>query len=271
MDFISSQTLPKVLEIALVELLDQQQLFQWNINSNNNITSITLKFAMPGQTGSVSTPVPVYGLRRKSPAQQRRDYSRVHMDNNSYHDYDNNVVQYQHNANYHQEKASNEPTPNEMQSHWAVPSNSNQEGEVSPSKIEVEISHVTDTMEKPEQLPKSIDPANDMDSNEIQITDIEKISQEFDKVIIDHRSVVSHNRIIGLHQSKAIAIFEINKSSEFFHIKTPDDTDYDELMTLIEGFGDTRQSYYQVWTRPTNEMYSEWNKHRHELETKTDS
>ena len=55
MSQISMDHLPKVLEMALAELFGEQQLVQYNINSNGNITSVSMKFTMPGHV--VHTPV----------------------------------------------------------------------------------------------------------------------------------------------------------------------------------------------------------------------
>ena len=59
--------LPKVLQMALTELCGEQHLINWNINSNGNITSLHMKFAMPGHIVQV-TPVPQSG-KRKPPGQ----------------------------------------------------------------------------------------------------------------------------------------------------------------------------------------------------------
>ncbi len=46
---ISVGDFPKVLGMALRELLAEQDLVHWNINSNKNVTSVVIRFAMPGQ------------------------------------------------------------------------------------------------------------------------------------------------------------------------------------------------------------------------------
>ncbi len=67
---ISVGEFPKVLRVALRELLEEQDLVHWNINSNKNVTSVVIQFAMPGQYSH--TPV----SWRKSPSQYRRDRQR---------------------------------------------------------------------------------------------------------------------------------------------------------------------------------------------------
>ena len=94
--------------------------------------------------------------------------------------------------------------------------------------------------------------------------DISNISEEFDKVVIDHRAVVQHNRIIGLHTNKTIVVYEINKTSDFFHVKTESDSDYEDLKTVLEEFRDIRQ-YYNIWRTETGEMYKEWKKYKDKL------
>ncbi len=44
----SVREFPKVLIVALRELLEEQDLVHWNINSNKNVTSVVIRFAMPG-------------------------------------------------------------------------------------------------------------------------------------------------------------------------------------------------------------------------------
>ncbi len=56
--------------MALRELLEEQDLVHWNINSNKYVTSVVIRFAMPGQCSH--TPV----TWRKSPSQYRRDRQR---------------------------------------------------------------------------------------------------------------------------------------------------------------------------------------------------
>ncbi len=67
---ISVGDFPKVLSMALRELLEEQDLVHWNINSNKNVTSVVIRFAIPGQYSH--TPV----TWRKLPSQYRRDRQR---------------------------------------------------------------------------------------------------------------------------------------------------------------------------------------------------
>ncbi len=48
-------------------------------------------------------------------------------------------------------------------------------------------------------------------------------SEDFKKVIIDHRSVVSHTTVRGLTKCGTIVNFETNKHSDFFHVLEKDE------------------------------------------------
>ncbi len=67
--------LPKVLLSALENLCGDEILYNWNIGSYNNITSVTIKFVKPGHIGST----PVTGMRRKSQSYLKRDRERLNM------------------------------------------------------------------------------------------------------------------------------------------------------------------------------------------------
>ncbi len=60
---ISFGDFPRVLSVASRELLEEQYFVHLNINSNKNVTSVVIRFAMPGQYSH--TPV----TWRKSPSQ----------------------------------------------------------------------------------------------------------------------------------------------------------------------------------------------------------
>lgn len=69
----SVEELPKVLQVTLAELMSGQDLIHWSVNSNKSITSVTIRFALPGHLEY--TPV----TWRKSPAQFRRDNARFNQ------------------------------------------------------------------------------------------------------------------------------------------------------------------------------------------------
>ncbi len=56
MAFSSVQDLPNVLNASLLELLEEQNLVHWRINSNGSITSVVIRFAMQG-SHDFNTPV----------------------------------------------------------------------------------------------------------------------------------------------------------------------------------------------------------------------
>ena len=62
--------LPKTLCVTLDELVNNEEVIQWSINSNNSVTSVVIRFPQAGHVGEVSV------SWRKSPAQQRRDRAR---------------------------------------------------------------------------------------------------------------------------------------------------------------------------------------------------
>ena len=66
------ERLPKVIVISLDELCVNEKLASWNISASAGMTTVTMRFV--GDSHIASSPVP--GLRKKSPAQLRRDYNR---------------------------------------------------------------------------------------------------------------------------------------------------------------------------------------------------
>ena len=87
-------------------------------------------------------------------------------------------------------------------------------------------------------------------------------SDEFEKVVVDHGSVVTYNRILGLHKNGIITMYEINKDSDYFHVQKSDNSEYDELKTVIQGFSDVRESFFRHWDVQCNEMYEQWKKYK---------
>ncbi len=70
-------------------------------------------------------------------------------------------------------------------------------------------------------------------------------SEDFQKVIIDHRSVLSHTTVRGLTKCRTIVTFETNKHSDFFHVleKDEDNVEYNESLSLINMFSDCMNSF----------------------------
>ena len=64
--------LPKVLLNSLEMLCAEDILYNWNIGSHNNVTSVTIRFVKPGHIGSP----PVTGMRKKSQSSLQRDSER---------------------------------------------------------------------------------------------------------------------------------------------------------------------------------------------------
>ncbi len=85
-------------------------------------------------------------------------------------------------------------------------------------------------------------------------------SEDFHKVIIDHRSVLSHTTVRGLTQCGTIVNFEINKHSDFFCVleKDEDNVEYNESLSAINMFSDCRNSFCNIWESETKQMYKHW-------------
>ena len=74
MDTNHIQYLPKLLLTTLNQILDENNLSQWNMQVNNGVVYVNLKFIQEGHVCQ-STPVP--GFRRKSPSEKKRDSQRL--------------------------------------------------------------------------------------------------------------------------------------------------------------------------------------------------
>ena len=74
MDINHMQYLPKLLLTTLNQILDENNLSQWNMQVNNGVVYVNLKFIQEGHVGQ-STPAP--GFRRKSPSEKKRDFQRL--------------------------------------------------------------------------------------------------------------------------------------------------------------------------------------------------
>lgn len=85
-----------------------------------------------------------------------------------------------------------------------------------------------------------------------------EISQCFEKIIVDHRGLLKYNAVRGLTTDQEIVTYELDKESEFFHVLERDDDceEYDELMNVINMFGDARRN--RMWHSALNEMYEHW-------------
>ena len=211
-----------------------------------------MKFTMPGYNGPPPS-TPVSQSRRKSPGQLRRDYERVHW--SSYQDSDLNSQHGQHLGQVDIPQQASDV----FQSNQSYPYSCNDDQLATPAISQI-------AMHKPEKVQdypqthqikdNNITPPDITESNSTE-EKVAETSDEFEKVVVDHRSVVTYNHILGLHNNGIITMYEINKDSDYFHIQKSDDSEYDELKTVIQGFGDVRESFFRHWDVQCNEMYEQ--------------
>ena len=85
------EELPKLLVNNLEQLLCEKKLLQWNLQDNGNCVYINLKFGIYTGLKCDSDETQGMGLRKKSPSERHRDFSRLmswkekRQSNNSFH------------------------------------------------------------------------------------------------------------------------------------------------------------------------------------------
>ncbi len=261
--------LPNVLDIALAALIDEQNVIQLNIHSNVNIVNVTMTFAMSGYVAAQS-PMPqpqVNSARNKSPAQQQRDDSRAMVWSQS---------TTETNCEYYKPATVAEHNTTDIIDIVQVRDISVSNIELSacaPSYVPQSVSKPGQTSEvahstviendpKPEwKTPGHIDPVvvemNNHVENKPQHTHKWNLrnnnikidnSEDFQKVIFDHRSVVNHTTIRGLTKCGTIVNFETNKHSDFFRVleKDEDNVEYNESLSVINMFSDCRNIFCNI-------------------------
>ncbi len=84
--------------------------------------------------------------------------------------------------------------------------------------------------------------------------------ENFQKVIIDHKRVVSHTTVRGLTKCGIIVNCETNKHSDFFHVLEMDDdnVESDESLSVINMFSDCMNSSFNIWESETKQIYKYW-------------
>ncbi len=74
-------------------------------------------------------------------------------------------------------------------------------------------------------------------------------SEDFQKVTIDHRSVVSYTTVRGLRKCGTTVNFETNKRSDLLHVleMDKDNLEYKESLSVINMFNGSRNSFYNIY------------------------
>ncbi len=225
MSSIQMDKLPNVLGIALAALIDEQNVIQWNIHSNGNIVNVTIKFAMSGHIAAQS-PMPqsqVNSARNKSPAQQRRDDTRAMVcsqsttETNCEYYKPSTVIEY-NTADIADIVRVRDISGSNIELRACVPSYVPQSVSKPGQTSEVAHSAVTEHDQKPEwKTPGHTDPVADEMNNHVENkpehthkwnlrnNNIKSDnSEDFQKVIIDHRSILSHTTVRGLTKCETI-------------------------------------------------------------------
>jgi hypothetical protein len=272
--------LPKILGIALVELIEEQNVMQWNIHSNGNTVNVTMKFAMPGHVGAQSpiSQSQVNSMRNKSPAQLRRNNSRAMAWSESTPQTNFNDCKHSFVPEYNSENVQvrDNSRPNIEISACApcyVPESVSKPGQVivgSSNNVEDNSKSELETPGHTDSLADIINTVVDSHANKWNSKCIIEAdhSESFTKIIIDHRGVVKHTTVRGLTKDGTIVNFETNKHSDFFHVleKDEENEEYNDVMNVINMFSDCRNNFYNVWSNETKQMYKHWD---HYLNTKT--
>lgn len=267
MEFKSAQQMPKVLEMTLANLLEEQKLYQWNINSNNNIVSVTLKFAMPGHDALFHNASYSSSTRRKSPAQLRRDSGRsVYWDtyngqSQNYHDL--HVIP---ESDLDQRCSGISSTINTGESVLSQAEHIGQYTSPEVSLISTQEQQVSMTLDHKHENTHDAEPESkqiqrhaDVDSDD---GTEEAIASTFDKVVIDPRSHLQYTKVIGIQPNKTVVTLDVSKPEDYFHVMRPDThpESYDFMKYLVDTWPEARTSFC-LWKTEIDKMYSEWDKH----------
>ena len=277
MSSICVERLPKVLVLALAELIDEQRLIQWNIYSNGNNVNVTMKFTV-GECGQSSMSHPMKG---KSPSQTLRD-NEISM---LWHE--STPMAVEHNYDH-----------TSYGSPGAELSQSMQVGHLPSQDINLRagaLSYVPTTVSNSGQISEAeltqvklrSDPnecETDPNSGEIcdskhdpyctSVTDVtpnqrfedlcpttgKESSEDFVKIVCDHRTILPYNAIRGTTKDNKIVSFEIGKETDFFHVMEKTDENSFEFTGYelwIKSFADIR--HQSMWSNEMNEMLKHWN------------
>ncbi len=253
--------LPNVLDVALAVLIDEQNVIQWNIHSNGNIVNVPMTFATP-DLAVAQSPMPqpqVNSARNNSRAQQRRDdnwavvWSQSTPATNCEYYKPSTVTEY-NNADIVDIVQVKDISGSNIELSACAPSYVPQSVSKLGQTSEVADSTVIEHDPKPErETPGHTDPFVDgmknhivnkhehthkwnVRNNKIKTDN----SEDFQKVIIDNRSIVRHTTVRGLTKCGTIANFETNKHSDFFNVleKDKDNIEYNESLSVINMFSD---------------------------------
>ena len=259
---------PKVLVIALAELFEQQKLIQWNMYSNGGNVNVSLKFSMADIAQSSMS----YPMRNKSPSQISRDNERsmswhesTPMGNSStrqsfYGSYLPTVSEDSHVQDRHL------PSQNDLSAHVppyspVMPSNQGQITEVETSEM----------CDPDESVPIKGESDNSKQNLDIdvqcqskQTTDTYP-SDDFTKIVLDHRNVLDHHTIRGITKDKKIVSYELGKETDFFKVLERSEDNmwsYDGLTLWINGFNELRTQSGSLWSHEIQQLLKHWHNYK---------
>ena len=254
MSQLSMENLPELLQMSLTKLIGEQHLIHWNINSNGNTTSISMKFITPGHIVH-ATPVSQSGSK-KSYGQYQRDMNRYMSWNGA--GQENATGNIHDDDSFHENITKQTNGAKQLQSSLRASAKSYTPGQ----NMEHHVSHEVGDQNKPlatnstdnadhaestissETLDthKSNDTCNNDNNDDISLLDTSGgIYNTFEKVVVDTRGCLSHTTVRGKHSNGLIMLYEINNPDSFQVINKTNSL-YEENVSLIDRFRDVRYS-----------------------------
>ena len=265
------ENLPKVVVLSLMELCISEKLANWNISSSGGMTTVTIRFVGASHIGNT----PVHGLRKKSPAQARRDFSRNK-------EWQSTPIKCTSDMTVQTDVCDFE---NKQVCGLLV--DSNEQGEMDTSHessigISAEIAQLFDTTKtkqtaagnasgnEHEQEPGCVDnetkqlaSGNTFDLSTTQEdTHTRDPAMYFQKVVADFRSVLQEPTMRGLTHSGVIVNLEYEKKDEnnfWIQDGSESENDYHEDYRVLCNFGDQRYSPW--WTKQVQSLIDTYEKH----------
>ena len=248
---------PKVLQLALTELLSKENIVQWNINSNGNVTSVHIRFAPQGHIVN-STPYSQSGVR-KSPSQQTRDHQRFQGWTSDLKDSNNGYSPCVVKTSNESEQVGAFCAGSKIDDHIPMLTTMHGQGHFESNQAEsINIMPCADM-----QCQSDREPDKDNETSESMITvDEPDLSEDFEKIVADFRGCVRHTVILGLTKEDG-AIVKYETVTEKFEVlpKNDDNMEYCQAKGLINEFNDIRV-YIHHWRSEVNEMYKHWQNHK---------
>ena len=263
---ICVDNLPKVLGLALTELFLEQKLIQWNIHSNGGNVNVSLRFAMADQAqSSMSHTV---RTASKSPSQMIRDNGR----SMSWHQSTSTPMTYQEpNHGFYSQQIDEDShiqTPQKMGLSECVPSymsamapHSGQITEAEPFKTDQACELKQSGILSGEIDDSKYDPDIDISKQNTETYS----SDDFSKIVIDHRGVLQYNTVRGITKDKRIVSYELGKETDFFHVIERSDENsfqYDGFNCWITSFNEIRNESGSIWETEMQKMLKSWDEYK---------